>query len=62
MKAEDHDADPVEQNRYLVPRDSLDLMLRETGEVHIESLGQLLVLTRAIELEYLHISMRRRRD
>lgn len=40
-------------------RDSLELMLLEYGNVHIETLGQLLSLTRAVEIEYSHICAHR---
>jgi hypothetical protein len=40
-------------------RDSLELMLIEYGNVHIETLGQLLSLTRAVEIEYSHICAHR---
>jgi hypothetical protein len=40
-------------------RNSLELMLLEYGNVHIETLGQLLSLTRAVEIEYSHICAHR---
>lgn len=40
-------------------RDSLELMLIEYGNVHIETLGQLLSLTRTVEIEYSHICAHR---
>jgi hypothetical protein len=40
-------------------RDSLELMLIEYGNVHIETLGQLLLLTRTVEIEYSHICAHR---
>jgi hypothetical protein len=43
----------------LEARDSLELMLLEYGNVHIETLGQLLSLTRAVEIEYSHICAHR---
>jgi len=43
----------------LSARDSLELMLLEYGNVQIETLGQLLSLTRAVEIEYSHICAHR---
>ena len=40
-------------------RDALQLMLIEYGEVHIETLGQLLRITRVAEEEYSRICVRR---
>ena len=40
--------------------DCMDLMLREFGEVHIETLCQLLRMTNLAEHEYAHICCRRR--
>jgi len=42
-------------------RDSLELMLLEYGDVQIETLGQLLSLTRNAEIVYSHISAHRQR-
>ena len=50
---------PVASNDILNARDSLELMLIEYGNVHIETLGQLLSLTRAVEIEYSHICAHR---
>lgn len=49
----------VASNDILNARDSLELMLIEYGNVHIETLGQLLSLTRAVEIEYSHICAHR---
>jgi hypothetical protein len=43
----------------LKARDSLELMLIEYGNVHIETLGQLLSLTRTVEIEYSHLCAHR---
>jgi hypothetical protein len=40
-------------------KDCLHLMLLEFGDVHIETLGQLLKLTNTAEREYMHICCRR---
>jgi len=40
-------------------KDCLDLMLIEFGDVHIETLGQLLKLTNTAEREYSYICCRR---
>ena len=40
-------------------KDCLHLMLLEFGDVHIETLGQLLKLTNTAEREYLHICCQR---
>ena len=40
--------------------DCMDVMLREFGEVHIETLCQLLRMTNLAEYEYAHICCRRR--
>ena len=40
-------------------RNSLELMLIEYGNVHIETLGQLLLLTRSVEIEYSYICAHR---
>ena len=40
-------------------RGSLELMLLAYGNVNIETLGQLLALTRTAEIEYSHICARR---
>ena len=44
----------------LSARDSLELMLLEYGNIQIETLGQLLSLTRAVEIEYSHLCAYRR--
>lgn len=49
----------VAETDILNARDSLELMLLEYGNVHIETLGQLLSLTRAVEIEYSHICAHR---
>ncbi len=43
----------------LLARDTLQLMLIEYGQIHIETLGQLLRLTRVAEQEYSRICVRR---
>lgn len=49
----------ITQTDILNARNSLELMLLEYGNVHIETLGQLLSLTRAVEIEYSHICAHR---
>jgi len=43
----------------MAAHDILQLMLIEYGDVHIETLGQLLKLTRSAEQEYSRICVRR---
>jgi len=43
----------------LKARNSLELMLLEYGNVHIETLGQLLMLTKTAEIEYSYICAHR---
>lgn len=49
----------VANTDILNARDSLELMLLEYGNVHIETLRQLLSLTRAVEIEYTYICAHR---
>jgi hypothetical protein len=53
------DVTPVSETDVLAARDLLQLMLIEYGNVHIETLGQLLRLTQTAELEYSRICVRR---
>jgi len=49
----------IQETDILSARDTLQLMLIEYGDVHIETLGQLLRLTRTAEQEYSRICIRR---
>ncbi|MEZ5541863.1 MAG: hypothetical protein R3F42_07455 [Pseudomonadota bacterium] len=49
----------VATNDILNARNSLELMVLEYGNVHIETLGQLLSLTRTVEIEYSHLCAHR---
>jgi hypothetical protein len=48
----------IEQD-FMKARDTLQLMLMEYGDVHIETLGQLLRLTQTAEIEYSRICVMR---
>jgi hypothetical protein len=50
---------PVSEADLMAAHDALQLMLIEYGDVHIETLGQLLRLTRSAEEEYSRICIRR---
>ena len=49
----------VSEADLMAARDTLQLMLIEYGDVHIETLGQLLRLTRSAEQEFSRICVRR---
>lgn len=57
MKANDISAG--HEKDVLNARDILHLLLIEFGDIHIETLGQLLRLTHSAELEYSRICVRR---
>ncbi|MGB5541734.1 MAG: hypothetical protein WBO37_16755 [Gammaproteobacteria bacterium] len=59
MKDKNTTATQVVMTDILNARNSLELMLLEYGNVHIETLHQLLSLTRTVEIEYSHICAHR---